>query len=117
MSLVKGTTANINYTIMPSNASDKSVSWFSSDENVITVSDEGEISTINNGHAIITAITAEGGYLSRSEIQVVEKTGLKSNLRNDSFSVYPNPFTTSPNIYFYKDISVNITILDINEKL
>jgi hypothetical protein len=46
--------------ITPNNAADKTVTWTSNAENVATVNNEGTVTAISSGNAIITATTANG---------------------------------------------------------
>ena len=43
--------------ILPVNATDKNISWSTSDKNIAVVSDDGIITAINSGKAYVTAIT------------------------------------------------------------
>ncbi|MDD2648101.1 MAG: Ig-like domain-containing protein [Eubacteriales bacterium] len=55
-----GKTASLKVTFKPSNASDKSVTWTSSNESVATVSASGVVTGIAKGTAVITMTTANG---------------------------------------------------------
>ena len=68
-------------TVSPSNASNKHVSWTSSDTNVATVDQNGKVTLWAGGEAVITATTASGGKKATCKITVpVEKpTGIKIN--------------------------------------
>lgn len=48
--------------VSPASATDKSVTWTSSDENVATVDEEGVVEGVGAGTAIITATTTDGGF-------------------------------------------------------
>ena len=50
-----------NVIFTPTDATFQTVTWSSSDENVISVSDSGEITAISPGAALITATSTEGG--------------------------------------------------------
>ena len=69
LSLGCGTFAILTATISPSEATDTSVSWFSSDPSVATVSN-GTVSTISAGTAIITVTTTDGGYTATCTVEV-----------------------------------------------
>ena len=60
MSLGKGETTKLTATVLPADASDKSVKWRTSDSKVLTVDQNGSVKAVNNGTAWITARTANG---------------------------------------------------------
>ena len=62
-------------TVLPSNASNKGLSWSSSDEGIASVSSDGLVSAIQPGEATITAKTEEGGFVATCDLTVVEKEG------------------------------------------
>ena len=67
-----GQTATLTATVIPSNATNKDVTWSSSDTAVATVSSTGVVTAVANGTAVITATTADGTNLSAScEVKVV----------------------------------------------
>ena len=55
----KGQTARLSATVSPSNATNKSINWSSSNSNVATVSN-GMVTAVGNGSATITATAADG---------------------------------------------------------
>lgn len=55
----KGQTAQLSASVSPSNATNKSVTWSSSNNNVATVSN-GMVTAVGNGSATITATAADG---------------------------------------------------------
>jgi uncharacterized protein YjdB len=60
-------------TVLPSDAADKSVSWSSSDESVVTVSNKGKITALAAGEAIITVTTTDGGLTASCTVNVTQK--------------------------------------------
>ena len=72
LSLAVGKTAQLTATIKPDNATDKDVIWFSSDENVAKVTEEGNVSAINAGNATITAKC--GGMTAECAVTVTVPT-------------------------------------------
>ncbi|MCL2674766.1 MAG: Ig-like domain-containing protein, partial [Defluviitaleaceae bacterium] len=56
----QGQTRQLVATILPPNASDKSVTWTSSYPSVATVSSSGLVNAIRDGNATITATTVNG---------------------------------------------------------
>ena len=55
-----GETTELEASVYPSNAEDKSISWESSDTSVLVVSDTGSLTAVGVGTAIITAKTSRG---------------------------------------------------------
>ena len=55
----KGQTARLSATVSPSNATNKSINWSSSNNNVATISN-GVVTAVGNGSATITATAADG---------------------------------------------------------
>ena len=64
--LVKGQNLLLTYTISPDNAEDKSVTWNSSNTAVATVDENGEVTAISVGTAIITVTANDGSGVSAS---------------------------------------------------
>ena len=60
LSMTEGDTETLTATIAPENATNKSVTWTSSDEAVATVSADGLVTAIKAGSAIITAASSNG---------------------------------------------------------
>ncbi len=67
-----GETATLTATVTPSDATNKSVIWSSSDETVATVNSEGVVTAVGEGTATITATTNDGTNLSATCIVTVE---------------------------------------------
>ena len=66
-----GQTVKLEVSITPSDAVDKSVTWSSSDNSVATVTDEGLITAIKKGVAVITVTTNDGNYQASCSINVI----------------------------------------------
>ena len=60
-------------TIEPDNATNQAVTWESSDHNVATV-DNGKVSAVAAGEAIITVTTADGGKTATCQVKVTQST-------------------------------------------
>ena len=70
-------------TVLPDNATDKTVTWKSSDENIATVNN-GYVLAKSVGEVTITATTADGSNLSAScEITVINAAGKRGDANND----------------------------------
>jgi len=74
-------TAQLKATVFPSDAISKDVVWSSSNEDVITVDDNGEIKAVaesaTDNKATITVTTKSGGYTDQAEVSIkVPVTGI-----------------------------------------
>lgn len=70
VTMKKGDSKRLKATIEPSDATIKDVTWYSSDKNVATVSDDGKIKAVKKGTAIITCKTKQGGYKATCTVTV-----------------------------------------------
>ena len=94
LELTEGESASLIATVRPSNATDPSVSWSSSDRNVATVSG-GHVSAVTAGKASITARTNDGGYTAICEVTVKAKFIPVSGVKISSSSLSLKPGETS----------------------
>ena len=62
--------ATLTATVSPANASNKVISWQSNNGAVATVDQNGRVTAIGNGTAVITVTTADGGYTASCTITV-----------------------------------------------
>ncbi len=69
-SIEEGQTLQLTATVLPANATNKSVTWSTSNASVATVSTTGLVTGIDPGTAIITVTTNDGGYIAASNITV-----------------------------------------------
>ncbi|WP_373493885.1 LamG-like jellyroll fold domain-containing protein, partial [Aquiflexum sp.] len=69
-SILIGNTQQITATVSPSNATNKTVIWSTSNANIATVSSTGLVTGIAQGTANITAQTEDGGFTAVSSITV-----------------------------------------------
>lgn len=72
MRLYLGENRSLTATVLPSDASDKNVTWSSSDPNVATVSTTGNVVSKSVGTTVITVKTADGGYQAECKVTVLE---------------------------------------------
>ena len=66
MTLNEGQSAQLTATVLPDLASNKTLSWSSSNEAIAIVTQEGKITAISKGTAIITATSTDGSNISAS---------------------------------------------------
>ena len=70
LSLKPGSTATLVATVSPESAKDKSLTWSSSDESIVTVDENGKIKAIKEGKATITVTTKDGNHKATVTITV-----------------------------------------------
>lgn len=73
-SIVEGKTETLKATIKPTNASNKTVTWSSSNTAVATVDANGKITAKSVGTTVITVTTKDGKYTAQCTVTVTEKT-------------------------------------------
>ena len=82
---VIGQTATLIAAVMPEDATDKTVTWTSSNTNVATVDNNGLVTAVAAGSATITATTNDGTNLSAScEVTVSISTEKKGDTNGDN---------------------------------
>jgi len=72
-SIVEGANQTLTATVVPSNASNKKVTWKSSDTKIATVDANGKVTAVKAGKADITVTTEDGGYTAKCVVTVTAK--------------------------------------------
>lgn len=70
LELTEGSTETLTATITPNNATNKTVTWESSDTRIATVDESGKVTAIAPGEATITVTTADGGKTATCTVTV-----------------------------------------------
>ena len=78
LKLVEGETKELTATISPSDATNKTITWSSSDEKVAKVNSKGVVTAVNKGTATIVA-TSSNGKKANCEVTVTKKEVTKSS--------------------------------------
>ena len=71
--LVIGEQLILTPTITPDNATEKAVNWSSSDNNIVTVDENGLVTAVAEGKATITVTTKDGNKTAACEVTVTKK--------------------------------------------
>lgn len=71
--LAEGETFTLTKTVIPQNATNQGVEWESSDKNVATVDDNGNVTLLSEGTVTITVITDNGGFESLCTFTVTQE--------------------------------------------
>ena len=95
-----GDTKTLTATVLPSNASDKSVTWESDNDAVATVSDAGVVTAVAAGTATITVTTTDGSKTATCEITVNPAPAVAATLDfTDTAWGFPNDYTKTEGTY------------------
>jgi len=78
-------------TIIPSDATNDTIIWSSSDETIATVDPTGLVTGMKSGKAIMTATTVDGGKTSICEVTVLAGLSVFQSEVGTQLKVYPNP--------------------------
>lgn len=70
-SVTAGTNLTLSATVTPSNATNRAVTWSTSNASVATVSPAGVVKGVTPGNATITVTTVDGGYTATCAVTVV----------------------------------------------
>lgn len=88
VSLNPGQTYSLTATITPTNAIDKNIIWDSSNEEVATVDDSGNVKALSMGQATITATSEDGSFSAKCTVNVKGTIAITSvTPDNNSLSV------------------------------
>lgn len=74
LSLEEGATGNLVATVEPSTATDKTVTFASSDKEIATVDNTGKVTAVKAGNADITVTTKDGSKTAKCTLTVTAKT-------------------------------------------
>ena len=95
-----GQSVQLTATVTPTDATDKSVTWTSSNTNVATVDATGKVTAVANGTCVITATTIDGGKTATVTITVnIPSTGKDDGATGSTANATPTDTenkTTSP---------------------
>lgn len=78
--VILGSKLTLTATVLPSNASDKTIVWSSSDNTIATINQSGEITTLKEGQVKLIATTNSGGYKAECTLNVIKEIGLFFNV-------------------------------------
>jgi uncharacterized protein YjdB len=70
VTLPQGTSQTLSVIFSPQTATNKNVSWSSSNSGIVSVSSSGLITAVSGGTAVITVTTADGGHTAQCTVTV-----------------------------------------------
>ncbi len=109
-----GATQQLTATISPSDASNKAVTYTSSNTAVATVSSTGLITGVTTGTATITATSQDGSKTATCAVTVTFPTGYSQvTLPSETIKVFPNPAQNTLTISSLTEEKLSVIIYDI----
>ncbi len=91
LELVEGGSAKLTATVLPENATNKNVTWSSSNKSIATVDKNGSIKAINEGNTTITVTTKDSGHTATCEVTVAESAIRVTSVELDEDELSLNP--------------------------
>jgi len=76
-------TFQLRATVAPEEATNKNVRWSCSDESVATVNEDGLVTAVGPGRALVTVTTEDGHFTAGCTITVTAAPGSDSELEGD----------------------------------
>lgn len=71
VSVAEGKTVELKATITPDNAANKDINWFTSDPEIATVDENGVVTAVKKGTAIIAAVAVDGELRAECKVSVL----------------------------------------------
>ncbi|WP_123039251.1 Ig-like domain-containing protein [Cohnella candidum] len=95
---VRGT-VKLAVVVGPSNATNKKVTWTSSDTNVATVNATGVVTAKTAGSVTITATTVDGSFKATADITVIQPvTGVKLDVKSKTLKIGESAFALTATV-------------------
>ena len=109
----EGKTVSLTASITPKSATNKKVTWSSSDTDVVTVSDTGVVTAVKAGTSTITVTTDDGGFTATCEVTVTKAPPTQAVI-SGSIAISVVSGTTLKDII--KDYTVTAKKVDITKE-
>ena len=98
--LKPGETHQLKATVLPENASDAGVTWYSDKEGVATVSQSGLVTAVGAGEATVHAVTSDGGKMASCLVTVrIPVKGITLSTASETLYVGDSPLSVSAVVY------------------
>lgn len=85
--LIEEESMQLRANVLPENASNKGVSWTSSDMSIAMISQDGMLYAIKPGKATIMATAVDGGFSALCRVVVMENSGIESVIDDKTLNV------------------------------
>ncbi|MFC2113373.1 Ig-like domain-containing protein, partial [Bacteroidota bacterium] len=121
LNMVVGDTSALTASVLPDSATDKSITWESSNDTIAKVDGNGLVTAIEEGTALITAKSTGNNTVSATALVRVSSdstNNIGSISSQMELIIYPNPYQNGGIILAMPDISdVSVSIYDITGKV
>ncbi len=98
--LKPGETHQLKATVLPENASDAGVTWYSDKEGVATVSQSGLVTAVGAGEVTVHAVTSDGGKMASCLVTVrIPVKGITLSTASETLYVGDSPLSVSATVY------------------
>ena len=87
LEIIKGESYQFTVTLKPEDATDKTLSWSSSDNNVVTVDGSGKITAVETGKTTVTVKTSNSAQSASCEITVIPATVSVTGINIDNWVI------------------------------
>ena len=109
-----GQSDTLRATVAPSNASDRSVTWSSSNTSVATVDSSGKVTAVKVGSATVTVKTTDGNFTAACAVTVsAQPAPAASTLSISGGMTVPNPLKTGNAVTVKGTVSSNYTLTNV----
>jgi uncharacterized repeat protein (TIGR02543 family) len=108
LNLTKNDTATLSATVLPSNASNKGITWSSSNASVASVDNTGKVTALSAGSAVITVTTQDQGKTATCNVTVKESQTVPVNPPKDTPTDVPKDVPKDTPTDAPKDVPQNI---------
>ncbi|MCR5078993.1 MAG: Ig-like domain-containing protein [Bacilli bacterium] len=97
--LEEGKTKQLYATVSPYNADNRKISWTSSNKSAATVTNDGLVTAVKKGEAVITVKTEDGGFTASCTIKVVEQEKFSYAIGDTTVEIITKKTTYSSSNY------------------
>lgn len=129
LSMIEGGKATLTATVLPENATDKSVTWKSSDPSIASVDSSGEVTAVRPGRITVTVTTNDGSKTATCSVvvnkEIIHVTSISLNrssislLKGESFSLEAsvNPSNATYGTISWTSSSSSVATVDSSGKV
>lgn len=111
INLDENQTHQISFDVLPNNASNKKVVWAASDLNIVTVSESGFVTALQEGITNVYGVTEDQSLVDSVQVIVSKPSSVKIN--DATFKLFPNPSDKILNIELMNNLPYEVIIVDM----